>query len=182
MKTLFFIAFFASFSLQGVLHAQSNANGSASKAIEKTQPENIQRTLSILKPDTVRDDHIGEVIARLENQGLHVVAMKMVKLNKEQAEQFYKVHKDRPFFSGLVNFMTSGPIVVMVLEGDQAISKNREIMGATNPKEAKEGTIRKDYAASLSENAIHGSDSPETAREEIQFFFHPNDIQTTKRA
>lgn len=135
-----------------------------------------ERTLSIIKPDAVAKNVIGEVIARFEKGGLKVVAAKMMQLTREQAEGFYAVHKERPFFGELVEFMMSGPVLVQVLEGDNAIMKNREIMGATNPAEAAEGTVRKDFADSISENAVHGSDAPETAKEEIAFFFSADEL------
>lgn len=136
----------------------------------------LERTLSIVKPDAVRKNVIGQVLARLEKGGLKIVAAKMVHLKKEDAERFYAIHKERPFFSDLVNFMISGPVLVMVLEGENAIACNREVMGATNPKQAAPGTIRADFADSIDENAVHGSDAPETARVEIDFFFKPEEI------
>jgi len=138
--------------------------------------DNIQQTLSIIKPDAVSANHIGEIIARFEKNDLRIAGIKMLLLTKQQAEEFYAVHKDRPFFPGLVEFMSSKPVVVMVLEGHNAVAKNREIMGATNPLDAAEGTIRKDFATSISENAVHGSDSVENAKTEIAFFFRPNEI------
>lgn len=135
-----------------------------------------ERTLSIIKPDAVAKNVIGEVIACFEKGGLQVIAAKMMHLSKEQAEGFYAVHKERPFFGELVEFMTSGPVLVQVLEGDSAIMKNREIMGATNPAEAAEGTVRKLYADSIGENAVHGSDAPETAKTEISFFFSDDEL------
>ena len=136
----------------------------------------IERTFSIIKPDAVAKNVIGEIVSRFEKNGLRVVASKMMQLTKEQAEGFYAVHKERPFFNDLVSFMISGPVVVQVLEGENAVLKNRELMGATNPKEAAPGTIRADFAVSIDENAVHGSDAPETAKEEIAFFFSENDI------
>lgn len=136
----------------------------------------IERTLSIIKPDAVAKNHIGEIISRFEKGGLRVAAAKMVRLSKTQAEQFYAVHKERPFFSALVNFISSGPVLVQVLEGDNAIAKNRQIMGATNPKEAAPGTVRADFADSIDHNAVHGSDAAETAKQEISFFFNPEEI------
>lgn len=133
-------------------------------------------TLSLIKPDAVSAHHIGEIIARFEKSGLSVAALKMVKLDENQAAQFYAVHKDRPFFSDLVQLMSSGPLVAIVLNGDQAIAKNRQIMGATDPKKAAAGTIRADFATSTTLNAVHGSDSPETAKTEIAFFFKPDEI------
>jgi nucleoside-diphosphate kinase len=131
----------------------------------------IERTFSIIKPDAVEKNVIGEIISRFEKNGLRVIASKMVHLTKEQAGGFYAVHKERPFYNDLVTYMTSGPVVVQVLEGENAVLKNREIMGATNPADADPGTIRKDFATSIEENAVHGSDAPETAAQEIEFFF-----------
>ncbi len=136
----------------------------------------IERTLSIIKPDAVAKTVIGQIISRFENAGLKVVAAKMTHLSKEQAEGFYAVHKERPFFNDLVSFMTQGPVMIQVLEGESAILKNREIMGATNPKEAAAGTIRADFADSIDANAVHGSDAPETAKEEIAFFFKADEV------
>jgi nucleoside-diphosphate kinase len=131
----------------------------------------VQRTLSIVKPDGVAKNLIGEVYRRFETSGLRIVAAKMLKLRQDQAEGFYAVHKARPFYADLVRYMTSGPVMVQVLEGENAIQANRDIMGATNPKQAAPGTIRADFAASIEENVVHGSDGPETARNEIAFFF-----------
>ena len=131
----------------------------------------LEKTLSIIKPDAVKRDLTGKIIAMFEEKGLRVVAQKKIWLSKEQAGSFYDVHRDRPFFAELCEFMSSGPIVVQVLEGNSAIELNREIMGATNPDQAEAGTIRKEFALSMTENSAHGSDSPETAREEISFFF-----------
>jgi|TARA_A100001388_G_scaffold147161_1_gene109259 nucleoside-diphosphate kinase len=131
----------------------------------------LEKTLSIIKPDAVKRDLTGKIIAMFEEKGLRVVAQKKIWLSKEQAGSFYDVHRDRPFFGELCEFMSSGPIVVQVLEGNSAIELNREIMGATNPDQAEAGTIRKEFALSMTENSAHGSDSPETAREEISFFF-----------
>ena len=130
-----------------------------------------ERTLSIIKPDATRRNLIGKLISRFEESGLAPVAMHMRRLSRPEAEGFYAVHRQRPFFKDLVDFMISAPVVVMVLEGQEAIRLNREIMGATNPKDAAPGTIRKDFALSVQENAVHGSDSPETARWEIAYFF-----------
>ncbi len=130
-----------------------------------------ERTLSIIKPDAVAKNVIGEIYSRFEKGGLRIVAARMMHLTREQAEGFYAVHKERPFFADLVEFMMSGPVMVQVLEGENAIARNREIMGATNPKEAAPGTIRADFASSIDENAVHGSDAAETARNEIAFFF-----------
>ena len=131
----------------------------------------LEKTLSIIKPDAVKRDLTGKIIAMFEEKGLRVVAQKKIWLSKEQAGSFYDVHRDRPFFGELCEFMSSGPIVVQVLQGKNAIELNREIMGATNPDQADAGTIRKEFALSMTENSAHGSDSPETAREEISFFF-----------
>lgn len=136
----------------------------------------VERTLSIIKPDAVAKNVIGEIYSRFEKGGLRVVAARMLHLSREQAEGFYAVHKERPFFKDLVDFMVSGPVMVQVLEGENAIARNREIMGATNPKEAAPGTIRADFASSIDENAVHGSDAAETARKEIEFFFRPEEI------
>ncbi len=136
----------------------------------------IERTFSIIKPDAVGKNHIGDIYARFEKAGLKIIASKMLHLSREQAEGFYAVHKERPFFSDLVSFMISGPVMVQVLEGEGAILKNREVMGATNPKEADAGTIRADFADSIDENAVHGSDAPETAAEEIAYFFSDDAI------
>ncbi|QEO58129.1 MULTISPECIES: nucleoside-diphosphate kinase [Francisella] len=135
-----------------------------------------QRTLSIIKPDAVEKNIIGEIYRRFEKSGLKVVAAKMKHLSKTEAEGFYAVHKDRPFFSALVEFMISGPVMIQVLEGENAIAKNRELMGATNPKEAEAGTIRADFADSIDANAVHGSDAPETAAQEIKYFFSDIEI------
>ncbi|MBB3191409.1 nucleoside-diphosphate kinase [Halomonas cerina] len=135
-----------------------------------------QRTLSIIKPDAVAKNVIGEIESRFEKAGLKIVAAKMLQLSQEQAEGFYAEHKERPFFKDLVGFMTSGPVVVQVLEGDNAIAANRDLMGATNPKEAEAGTIRADYAQSIDANAVHGSDSPESAEREIAYFFEDSEI------
>jgi nucleoside-diphosphate kinase len=135
-----------------------------------------ERTLSIIKPDAVAKNAIGEIIARFEKGGLRIAAAKMMHLSKKQAEQFYAVHSARPFFPALVSFMSSGPVLVQVLEGENAIAKNRQIMGATNPKDAAPGTIRADFADSIDHNAVHGSDAPETAQQEIAFFFQPEEI------
>jgi nucleoside-diphosphate kinase len=136
----------------------------------------VERTLSIIKPDAVAKNVIGEIYSRFEKGGLRIVAARMLHLSREQAEGFYAVHKERPFFKDLVDFMVSGPVMVQVLEGENAIARNREIMGATNPREAAPGTIRADFASSIDENAVHGSDAAETARKEIDFFFRPEEI------
>ncbi|MCG7601155.1 nucleoside-diphosphate kinase [Halomonas sp. McH1-25] len=135
-----------------------------------------QRTLSIIKPDAVAKNVIGEIYSRFEQAGLKIVAAKMLHLSQEQAEGFYAEHKERGFFGDLVGFMTSGPVMVQVLEGDDAIAKNRELMGATNPKEAAPGTIRADFAQSIDANAVHGSDSPESAEREVAYFFSNDEI------
>jgi nucleoside-diphosphate kinase len=136
----------------------------------------VERTLSIIKPDAVAKNVIGEIYTRFEKAGLKIVAAKMLHLSREQAEGFYAVHKERGFFNDLVGFMISGPVMVQVLEGENAVAQNREIMGATNPKDAAPGTIRADFAVSIDENAVHGSDGPDTAAQEIAFFFQPNEL------
>ena len=136
----------------------------------------MQQTLSIIKPDAVKKNVIGKIIDRFESNGLRIAAMKKIQLSQADAEAFYAVHSERPFFKDLVEFMISGPVVVMVLEGDNAVLKNRELMGATNPAEAAEGTIRRDFAESIDANAVHGSDSPENAEIEINFFFAKREI------
>ena len=136
----------------------------------------LERTFSIIKPDATKRNIIGKVIDRLESAGLRVVASKRIHMTKEQAEGFYAVHKERPFFNDLVTFMASGPVVVQVLEGENAIAKNREVMGATNPADAAPGTIRADFAESIDANSVHGSDAPETAAEEIKYFFSDDEI------
>lgn len=136
----------------------------------------IERTLSIIKPDGVAKNIIGKIYSRFEKAGLQIIAAKMLHLSKEQAGNFYAVHKERPFYGDLIEFMTSGPVMVQVLEGDNAISKNREVMGATNPKEAAEGTIRADFAETVDENVVHGSDGPDTAKVEIAFFFKDDEL------
>ncbi|MEO1136315.1 MAG: nucleoside-diphosphate kinase [Pseudomonadota bacterium] len=136
----------------------------------------LERTFSIIKPDATRRNLTGKVIAKLEEGGLRVVASKRIRMSKDQAEGFYAVHKERPFFGELVEFMMSGPVVVQVLEGEDAIARNREIMGATNPAEAAPGTIRAEFAESIGENSVHGSDGPDTAAQEIEFFFSKDEI------
>lgn len=136
----------------------------------------LEQTLSIIKPDAVGKNHIGDIIARFEKGGLKVVAAKMLHLTQAEAEGFYAVHKDRPFFKDLVSFMITGPVLAMVLEGDNAIAKNRDLMGATDPKKAAPGTIRADFAKTIDENAVHGSDAPETAKSEIAYFFNKLEI------
>ncbi|TLP48929.1 MULTISPECIES: nucleoside-diphosphate kinase [Cohaesibacter] len=136
----------------------------------------IERTFSIIKPDATKRNLTGKIIAKFEEAGLRIVASKRIRMSQEQAEGFYAVHKERPFFGELVEFMMSEPVVVQVLEGENAIAKNREVMGATNPAEAAEGTIRKEFALSIGENSVHGSDAPETAAEEIKFFFSDDEL------
>ena len=136
----------------------------------------LERTFSIIKPDATRRNLTGKVAARLEEGGLRIIAQKRIQMTQEQAEGFYAVHKTRPFFGDLVAFMTSGPVVVQVLEGENAVIRNREIMGATNPADAEPGTIRKDFAESIEANSVHGSDSQENAAIEIDFFFRPDEI------
>ena len=136
----------------------------------------VERTLSIVKPDATRRNLVGQVVAKLEKEGLHIVAMKRVRLTRDQAERFYDVHRERAFFPDLCKFMTSGPVVVQVLQGENAIAQNRDIMGATNPANADAGTIRKELGESVEANTVHGSDSPETAAREISFFFSEIEI------
>ncbi|AJC85245.1 nucleoside-diphosphate kinase [Campylobacter peloridis] len=136
----------------------------------------MEKTLSIIKPDAVKKGVIGQILARFENNGLRIAAMKKLQLSQKEAQEFYAIHKDRPFFKDLVEFMISGPVVVSVLEGENAVLKNRELMGATNPKEAAAGTIRADFAESIDANAVHGSDSLENAKIEIEFFFSKTEI------
>jgi len=136
----------------------------------------LERTLSIIKPDATRRNLTGEIAARFEKAGLRIVAQKRIQLTRAQAEGFYAVHKERPFFGDLCDFMISGPVVVQVLEGESAIAKNREVMGATNPENAEPGTIRKDFAESIEANSVHGSDAPETAANEIKYFFSDLEI------
>lgn len=140
-----------------------------------------ERTLSIIKPDGVEKNLIGEVYKRFETAGLQIIAARMIQLSKEQAQGFYAVHKERPFFNDLVKYMTSGPVIVQALEGENAVEVNRKLMGATNPANADAGTIRADYAASIEENIVHGSDAAETARAEIAFFFGEDGICPRKR-
>jgi len=136
----------------------------------------IEQTLSIIKPDAVAKGVIGEIYQRFQQAGLRVVAAKMMHLTQQQAEQFYAIHQARPFFKALVNFVSSGPVMIQVLQGENAIARHRELMGATNPRDAAPGTLRADFAASIDENAVHGSDSLETAQQEINFFFKPTEI------
>ena len=140
----------------------------------------IERTLSIIKPDAVAKNVIGKIYSRFEKAGLRIVAARMMQLSQEQAEGFYAVHKERPFFKDLVDFMMSGPVMVQCLEGEDAINKNRELMGATNPADAAEGTIRADFAKTVDENAVHGSDAAETAAQEIAFFFEEGVCERTR--
>ena len=137
---------------------------------------NLEQTLSIIKPDAVGKNCIGEILARFEKAGLKIIATKMEQLSKEKAEGFYAVHKERPFFGELISFITSGPVLISVLEGENAIMKNRDLMGATNPKEAAPGTIRADFAETIDANAVHGSDGPDTAKTEVAYFFKSNEI------
>lgn len=142
----------------------------------------IQRTLSIVKPDAVEARVGGEILRRIETSGLRIIALKMLRLSEEQARGFYAVHKQRPFYASLVDFMTSGPVIVSVLEGEDAIARYRRLMGATNPAEAEAGTIRADFATDIERNAVHGSDAPETARVEIAYFFNAQEIQASVEA
>lgn len=135
-----------------------------------------ERTLSIIKPDAVGKNVIGQIYDRFEQNGLRIIAAKMRHLTREQAEEFYAVHRERPFYKDLVNFMTSGPVMIQVLEGEDAIAKHRDVMGATNPKDAAPGTIRADFAETVDENAVHGSDGPDTAATEIAFFFNDDEL------
>ena len=141
----------------------------------------IERTLSIIKPDAVSKNVIGEIMSRFESNGLQIIGAKMMQLSKEQAQEFYAVHQQRPFFGDLVDFMISGPVMVLALEGENAVMLNRELMGATNPKEAAPGTIRADFADSIDANAVHGSDSLENAQVEIQFFFNNDPMLSNVR-
>ena len=136
----------------------------------------LEQTFSIIKPDAVAKNLIGEIYSRFEKAGLRIVAAKMLQLSRTQAEGFYAEHKERPFFGDLIAFMTSGPVMVQVLEGEDAVAKNRDLMGATNPKEATPGTIRADFASSIDENAVHGSDAPQSAAREIAYFFASNEV------
>ncbi len=141
----------------------------------------IERTFSIIKPDAVAKNVIGPITAKLEGAGLRILASKMVRLTEAQAQAFYAVHKDRPFYTDLVKFMTEGPVIVQVLEGENAIARNREVMGATNPEKADPGTIRKEFATNIERNAVHGSDGPDTAKVEIAFFFSTAELTTLAR-
>lgn len=166
-----------SHSPAGIIEGANRPSSISSQPAQAVQPiAAVEQTLSIIKPDGVRGNHIGDIITRFEDEGLKVIALKMTRLSKEQASQFYQEHKDRPFFNDLVQFMTSGPVVVLVLEGKNAVAKNRELMGATNPEKAERGTIRADFAESVTKNTVHGSDSQASAKKEIDFFFQPQDI------
>ena len=138
----------------------------------------VERTLSIIKPDAVKKNAIGQILARFEKAGLRIIAARMMHLSRKEAEGFYAVHKERPFFGELVKFMISGPVLVQVLEGDDAVAKNRELMGATDPKKAAKGTIRAEFADSIDANAVHGSDGPDTAKTEIAYFFAASEVYT----
>lgn len=140
------------------------------------EPDPVERTLSIVKPDAVESGHIGDILEYFEHDGLKIVAAKLIRLTPEQAKEFYAVHKSRPFYNDLIAYMTSGPVLVQVLEGEDAIARNRQIMGPTNPEQAQEGTIRHDFGTDIQRNAVHGSDSPEAAKKEISFFFKDNEI------
>jgi nucleoside-diphosphate kinase len=176
-----FIAFSApnrpgGFAAHFTYGVRSTPGTSAENAFVEETHMAVERTLSIIKPDATRRNLTGEIVARFEKAGLRVVAQKRMRLSRQQAEAFYAVHKERPFFGGLVEFMTSGPVVVQVLQGEGAIAKNREVMGATNPEKAAPGTIRKDFAENIEANSVHGSDAPETAANEIRFFFSDLEI------
>jgi len=136
----------------------------------------IERTLAIIKPDAVKSGHAGEIITTIEQHGFRIVAMKQRRLSRREAEEFYDIHKDRPFFPGLVTFMTEGPVVVLALEREDAVARWREVMGATNPAHAAQGTIRKRFAENIERNSVHGSDAPETAANELPFFFSPGEL------
>jgi nucleoside-diphosphate kinase len=159
---------------QSLLLGQARRYKAPPRNVENTMA--VERTLSIIKPDATRRNLTGEIVARFEKAGLRVVAQKRIRLSKAQAEAFYGVHKERPFYNGLVTFMTSGPVVVQVLEGEGAVNKNREVMGATDPQKAAAGTIRKDFAENIEANSVHGSDAPDTAANEIRFFFSDSEI------
>ena len=137
---------------------------------------NLQRTFSIIKPDAVASGHAGKILANLQSEGFRIVGLRMLQMSREEAEGFYAVHRERPFFAALVKFMTEGPVIVMALEREDAVKRLREVMGATNPANAAEGTIRKLYAASIERNAIHGSDAPETAEVELRYFFRTTEL------
>jgi nucleoside-diphosphate kinase len=156
--------------------SQPRVSQSNTQVTQNTPQNAVEQTLSIIKPDAVQSNHIGNIIARLEKSGLRIAAIKMVQLSKDQAGKFYQVHRERPFYPALVDFMSSGPVVVMVLEGQNAVAKNREVMGATDPQKANQGTIRADFAESVTRNAVHGSDAAQTAKDEIDFFFKANEL------
>ncbi len=164
------VAFISVLSAELELQVQQYPDSARSQFVQ-TPVTNQERTLSIIKPDAVKGNHIGDIISRFEKSGLKIAEIKMVRLSPSQAGEFYGEHHGKPFYDDLVRFMTSGPVVVIVLEGNNAIAKNREIMGATNPEKAMKGTIRADFAQSVTENSVHGSDSPESAQREIGFFF-----------
>lgn len=166
------------FSFAAILGCLSCIFGHAATPTPEKAPEVMQQTLSIIKPDAVAANHIGAIIERLEKNGLRVIAAKMTKLTTKQAEDFYAVHKERPFYKDLVTFMTSGPIFVQVLQGPDAVALNRNVMGATDPKKAEAGTLRADFGTDVQNNAVHGSDSADNAKKEIAFFFKPNEIYT----
>jgi nucleoside-diphosphate kinase len=158
------------------INVRNTAHGSFKVAAGAETVMAVQRTLSIVKPDAVARNLIGEIISRFEKNGLRVVATRMLRLTPEQAGGFYAEHQGKPFYEDLVSYMTSGPVVVQVLEGEDAVARNRQLMGATNPKNAEPGTIRADFAESVEANAVHGSDSPESAQREIAYFFEPGEI------
>lgn len=158
----------AQFSLNA--HPVNNQDLTAKPIVRK------ERTLSIVKPDAVKANHIGDIIARFEKNGLRIVGIKMLHLSKPQAQEFYAVHKERPFYPDLVAYMSSGPVVALILEGENAVAKNRELMGPTDPKKAAAGTLRADFGTSVQQNAVHGSDSADNAKAEIIFFFKPDEI------
>lgn len=141
-----------------------------------TSSDPVEQTLSIVKPDAVASGHIGDILEYLEHDGLKITAAKLIRLTPKQAEEFYAEHKGRPFYKDLITYMTSGPVLVQVLEGEDAIARNRQIMGPTDPAKAQEGTIRHDFGRDIQHNAVHGSDSPKSAKREISFFFHPTEI------
>lgn len=168
-----------------VAETPSNAEPKIGIQVEKEVPvpnkvETTEQTLAIIKPDAVSNEYIGEIISRYEEMGFKIVGLKMVKLSKEQAGKFYAEHKERPFYGELVDFMSSGPIVVLVLGGKNAITENRKLMGATDPAKAEEGTLRADFGESMGKNAVHGSDSKDAAKREIDFFFQPNELVNIK--
>lgn len=172
MKSFFAVIFF-SVALFGHLIAHPEHSN---QLPQLSHPQSNEYTLSIIKPDAVKKNHIGDIISRFEKNGLRIVAIKMVRLTPNAAGQFYQVHQERPFYKDLVKFMSSAPVVIMVLEGPNAVAKNRQLMGTTDPKKAEKGTIRADFGDSTSENAVHGSDSIENAKKEILFFFENEEI------